>query len=388
MKLYILILLSCILVSCSHKPICTHEVRFREPNGYGERLVYNVSKGTIGGWIHPASSSSLSHISGQNRLADLGREFFKDIGGKQIELISEDGCVIKGFYFDPKLFRQSEGLAYKKWRQKFNEPRNSKLTEVFEIDYNGQSIATLFSLPRTIQPLQEGKKKPIGILVLPTHGMVAELDPKAILSYLLRGLHVLSVNYRGVLPAGDLPDWKESSLDAKAALTWLKNELNASEKNLFVLGKSFGSGPAIFAATQLPGSNLIVDRGFARLSEVCEYEIPFPLTSLLTPFAKSLIEKYHRFPNEDWISKVEGETLIIEAREDFLMKDQGERLLKALARGKSAKEKMTLREDHFLHVPGGSFGKYWGESSSTWYSDEKSQIKVTSFLKRALVSVD
>jgi len=384
MKLYILLLLSCLLASCSHKPICSHEVRFREPTGYGERLVYNVSKGTIGGWIHPASSSSLLNFSGQNRLSDLGREFFKDIGGKEVEITSEDGAVIKGFYFDPKLFRQIESVAYKKWRQKFNEPRNGKLTELFEIDYNGQSIATLFSLPRSIQPLQEAKKKSIGILVLPTHGMVTELDPQAILSYLLRGMHVLTVNYRGVLPAGDLPDWKESSLDAKSSLIWLMNRLNAKEKELFILGKSFGSGPAIFAATQICGAHLIVDRGFARLSEVCEYEIPFPLTSLLTPFAKSLIEKYHRFPNEDWISKVEGETLIIEAREDFLMKDQGEKLLKALSRGKPLEKKSTFRENHFLHVPGGAFGKYWGESSSTWYSDEKSQLKVTNFLKKSL----
>jgi hypothetical protein len=255
---------------------------------------------------------------------------------------------------------------------------------MFEINYSGQSIATLFSLPRSIQPLQETKKRPLGILVLPTHGMVVELDPKAILSYLLRGMHVLTVNYRGVLPVGDIPDWKEASTDAKSALSWLKNHLQAPEKDLFVLGKSFGSGPAIFAATQFPGSNLIVDRGFARLSEVCEYEIPFPLTTLLTPFAKALIEKYHRFPNEDWISKVDGKTLIIEAREDFLMKDQGEKLLKALARGKTQKDRSTLRDEHFLIVPGGAFGKYWGEPSNTWYSDEKSQLKVTHFLKTAL----
>jgi hypothetical protein len=338
----------------------------------------------MGGWIHPASISSLTHLSGQNRLIDLGREFFQDIGGVEIDIPSEEGFSLKGFYFDPKRFRQMEGATYKKWRQKFNEPRNGKLAEMFEIDFSGQSLATLFSLPRTVLPLSETKKKPLGIFILPTHGIVSELDPKAILSYLLRGMHVLTVNYRGVLPVGDIPDWKESSLDAKNSLLWLMHHLQAEANSLFILGKAFGSGPAIFAATQIPGVHLIVDRGFARLSEVCDYEIPFPLTSFLTPFAKSLIEKYHRFPNEDWISKVEGNSLIIEAREDFFMKEQGEKLLLALARGKSPKKRATLREEHFLQVPGGAFGKYFGEASHTWYSDEKSQQKVTKFIKNSL----
>lgn len=369
------------LPSCAQKQIHSQEVAFREPRTLQERVVYNASKGTVTTWIHPATSETLLHLTGYSRLKDLGKEFLKDIGGEPIQISTEDNAVLLGMYFDPKVYRKEQGKAFKKWRIKLAEPKNCKLSQIFEVNYRGHTIATLLSLPKNVQPIKAAKKRPLGMVCLPGSGLIYELDPQFVLTFLARGFHVLIINYRGIYPSEGIPDWKGTSLDAKYASEWLSRHLNAPYEDITIVGKSFGTGPAVYTATQLPKSNLILDRGFARLSEVCDYSLPKGLKQLLTPFAKSLVEKYYRFPNEDWLPKVKGNVLLIEATEDEYMRGQAERLFTALALGKTAEQIKVLKERSWIQVSGGHYGKYWGDPSPSWYSDEKSQEKLSQFLK-------
>jgi len=97
-----------------------------------------------------------------------------------------------------------------------------------------------------------------------------------------------------------------------------------------------------------------------------------------------LVEKYYRYPNEDWINKVKGRVLIIEAKEDEYMEGQAEQLFEALCKKKTLEEKKALKNSSWIQVSGGHYGSYWGDKTPSWYTDEKSQVKLDNFLKEIL----
>ena len=380
----LLALVATLLISCAHKPIRSYEVAFREPETFAEKTFYNVTKGATITWIHPGTSPTLMNLTGYKRLKDLGKEFLVDIDGEKVCIEADDGAYIEGMYFDPNTYRSRQTEVYKKWRKLFAVPKNCKLAQIFEVDFISNTLSSFFSFPRNVRPFSIAKRRPVGVLCLPACGLIYELDPKYILTFLRRGMHVLIINYRGILPSEGVPNWKGTSLDAANALYWFKRHLAAENEDLVVIGKSFGSGPAVFAGTQCQGVNLIIDRGFARMSDVCEYSLPRPLKYLLSPMAKSLVEKFYRFPNEDWISQVKGKVLIVEAVEDDYMQGQAEKLFDSYCVGKTEEEKDVIRNSTWIQVPGGHYGKFWGDAMQSWYSDEKSQEKITKFLNEAL----
>src|SRR3990167_5987184 len=128
--------------------------------------------------------STISELSNIKRLKDTSREFLLDIGGVEID-------EVNGIYWDPKAFAKKEYTAYQKWKKKFAEPKQCRLAEIFQINYQGQNLLELFSIPRTSRV----KRDTVAALSLPSHTLPFELDPKRILSYLAKGVHVLAINY-------------------------------------------------------------------------------------------------------------------------------------------------------------------------------------------------
>lgn len=373
-----------LLTSCAYKPIKTEEVTFYEPSSFSEKVIYHATRATALTWIHPATSPTLLSLTGYNRLKDMGRDFLKDLGGESVQITSFEGATVDGMYFNPEIFRKNETRVFKKWKQLLNEPKNFKLSQIFEINTNSNSLPGLFSFPREMKTMLAAKKRPVGVLCLPASGLVYELDPKYILTFLLRGFHVLAINYRGVIPGDGVPNWKGTSLDAKNATLWLHRHIKAPFEDIMVCGKSLGSGPAVYAAVECQGITLILDRAFSRMSSVCDYSLPRIIKYLFTPFAKSLVEKYYRYPNEDWIQKVIGRILIIEAKEDKYMAGQAEKLFLALCKDKTEEEKKALKDSIWIQVAGGHYGQYWGDPNPSWYSDEKSQSKLDQFFQDLL----
>lgn len=374
-----------LLSSCTYKPIKTEEVAFYEPTSLSEKIIYHATRATTLTWIHPATSPTLLSLTGFNRLKDMGRDLLKDCGGESVQIITSEGAIVDGMYFNPEIFRKKETAVFKKWKQLLLQPKNYKLSQVLEVNLKSNSLPSFFSFPREVKPLVKARKRPIGVLCLPASGLVFELDPKFILTFLLRGFHVLAINYRGVIPGDGVPNWKGTSLDAKNATLWLKRHIGVPFEDIMICGKSLGSGPAVYAAVECPKTNLILDRAFARMSSVCDYSLPRLFKFLFTPFAKSLIEKYYRYPNEDWIQKVSGKILIMEAKDDKYMSGEAERLFQALSRGKSEEEKKAMKDSIWIQVAGGHYGQYWGDPIPSWYSDEKSQAKLDRFLKQTLI---
>lgn len=380
----ILFIIFIALTSCAYKPIKTEEVAFYEPKSFSEKVIYHATKATTLTWIHPATSPTLLSLTGFNRLKDMGRDFLKDLGGESVQITTFEGATVDGMYFNPEIFRKNETAVFKKWKVLLAQPKNCKLSQIFEVNFQSNSLPSFFSFPRDMKSLPGTKKRPIGVLCLPASGLVYELDPKFILTFLLRGIHVLAINYRGVIPGDGVPNWKGTSLDAKNATLWLQRHIRAPFEDLMICGKSLGTGPAVYAAVECPGTTLILDRGFSRMSSVCDYGLPWLVKYLFTPFAKTLIEKYYRYPNEDWIQKVTGKLLIIEAKEDKYMAGQAEKLFEAFCKNKSEEDKKSLKDSIWIQVAGGHYGQYWGDSIPSWYSDEKSQNKLNHFLQSCI----
>ena len=150
---------------------------------------------------------------------------------------------------------------------------------------------------------------------------------------------------------------------------------------MIIFGKSFGTGPAIYLGTQCKDVTLILERPFARMSDLCEYRQNGPIASITSPFAKSFVEKYFRYPNEDWIRKVSGKILFLESIDDESIQGHTERLVNAKTDRLEDAEKKRFQEKYWVKVRGSHFGRFWGDSSDTWYSNELNQDRLDKFLQ-------
>lgn len=389
MRIYTLFLISIFaLCGCSFQKIPSHEVTFRDPETITEKMVYHTTKPLAITLMHPATSPTIMSWMGVMRLRDQGAEFLHDIGGESVQIETFDGALVDGLYFDPDNFFQKQGSTFRKWKQRFKEPAYCKISEILEINLQANNLLELFGLPDNVTPLVNSKNEPYGVVCLPACCLIYELDPFFVLNFLARGFHVLTINYRGIVESKGVPCWKGTSMDAQFATQWLKRHLDCSFRNVTVCGRSFGTGPATYAGTQCTGTHVILDRGYARMSDVCDFTFSKTSKFFFSNFTKSLIEKFYRFPNEDWITHVQGNVLIIDALEDDYMAQQGERLYKALRKEKSfatPKDEATYRDLTWIRVTGGHYGKYWGDKHPAWYTDRKSQEKVTQFLKKRVL---
>ncbi len=358
------ILLAILLTSCSKETIHNYSVSFRSPDSFVEKTAHAYGKNAVKSSLVSLAAPT-NKVIGLNRQRDLAREFLTDIGGVALEAHYIDGEIIDGFYFDPALFKKAEYSVYKKWRLLFKEPKNNRLAEICDIDLRGSTLATLFHLPKYIRPLKELKGKAKGVLCFPAMGIFYEFDPQMILSFLIRGFHVVAVNYRGIIPAEEEVVWEDLAKDASIVHNWMQKKTGIPREDILCYGKSFGSSLALYASLS-EKSPLMIDRGFARLSSVCKTQ------GLLSAFTQQMIENYYRFPNEDLIKNIQTPLLIVEASGDTRMKGEGEKLFSAYAKD----------PESFIKVSGSHFGIYWGDSLPTWYSDEKSQEKVDKFLKK------
>ena len=371
------------LSSCAQVNVYRNKiVAFQEPTSFSEKLFYNITKPLAFAWVHPATSNTLLSLTGYEKLKNQGARFLRDLGGESVQIATEDGAIIDGMIFDPDIYQAKQQEAYTEWRAFLNKPKNYKLSQIFEVNFKGGNLQSLFSLPK-IGSIKNRKEQKMGVVCLPACGSIYELDPKFILTFLARGYQVLIINYRGIINSKGVPNWKGTCLDAKYACDWMTRHIQGSYSNIIVCGKSFGTGPAVYAASKCPGAHVILDRGYARMSDVCDYSLPPVLKFLFASMAKNFVEKFYRFPNEDWIGHIKGEVLFIEATHDYYMKGQTERLFSALAKSQLLRDEVEineLKERCWIKVSGGHYGEFWGDKMPSWYSDKKSQDQLNTFL--------
>lgn len=109
----------------------------------------------------------------------------------------------------------------------------------------------------------------------------------------------------GIYQSGQ-PSENQILTDADTLYIFLNKELGFAEKNIFVLGRSLGSGPATYLASRYRPGGLILISPFASIRNV---------TKDMFGFIGSLVIK-ERFDNLKKMSQVISPTLLIHGEKD------------------------------------------------------------------------
>jgi pimeloyl-ACP methyl ester carboxylesterase len=282
-------------------------------------------------------------------------------------------------YFDPAAFKECHNRAFLKWRRMFEESSDSQMSKVtgwYEIDRDGRDLRELMRLPPETAQEDDGQK--MGVIQCLGRGCLYEGNPQAAMTYLYRGKHVILFNYRGMGLSEGSPGYLETCHDALAVTDWMHEKLNCKSNQLVIQGFSMGSGPAVYAASRTPNLDLIVDRGFSRLSAV-------KVSWCLERAFKYMAENFYPYPNDELLPQVTGRVLIIQAENDLLIDgSHAARLFEILAvakLGPDASEDAieSFRAKTWVVVNGGHNSKCCGDEDYAWYAHGPSQKKVSGF---------
>lgn len=110
--------------------------------------------------------------------------------------------------------------------------------------------------------------------------------------------------------------------------------------------------------------------------------------ALLKPLALYAAQHFYRYPNVELIGKIQGQVLIIQAREDTLTTaSHAERNLAALALSKlgpspSPENMRVFRERYLLDAAGGHSSLAGGDKMYAWYRDAKTHAALSTFIKQ------
>ncbi len=328
--------------------------------------------------------------SKKSRQAPLrnGSAILSDLGAEKISFQTDDGVTLDGVYLSAEKYFQNREAAFQKWRAIFSQREEAVSHAFYEIQDDGENFEALFGLPAEVLKREE-KGSIKGVVYCFGVGNLYEWNIAAATMYLARGKDVLFFNYRGHGKSEKvLPGWEGTSLDGKAAVNELKRRLNCDYSNLLVHGYSLGSGPAVYSGVACPGLNVLIDRGFSRLSFVASQRIS-RFATLFKPILVNSVERFYRYPNEDWIGLIKGRVLIVEGINDtYIISENAKKLFKALAiarLGENPEEDAltALEKEHWIKVKGGHTSQKNHNGESAWPADSKAQQLLTEFLEKS-----
>lgn len=130
-------------------------------------------------------------------------------------------------------------------------------------------------------------------------------------SYLLRGLNVMMIDYRGYGKSEGSPTPHKLNLDVETAYQYLHKQKRVENKDLLLHGHCLGVGPAAHLAARRPGINLISDRSFAEYREVARHLIP-----VIGRMVHAILPWIVNYNNAENLQKIEGHMAIIAGKKD------------------------------------------------------------------------
>jgi len=122
-------------------------------------------------------------------------------------------------------------------------------------------------------------------------------------------MHILTVEYPGYgIYQGQPNEWKMCD-DAVKVFDYLVNDLKIDNKNIFIMGRSMGSGPGIYLASKRNPGALILISPYSSIREVVRNMVGGLLSGLVK----------ERFKNIERIGQVRAPTLFIHGEKDKLV---------------------------------------------------------------------
>ncbi len=142
--------------------------------------------------------------------------------------------------------------------------------------------------------------------LLVSHGNAEDLgDDRYWLAELRRaGFSVFAFDYQGYGTSQGKPTEKGSYDDETAAYDYLTANLKVPPERIIILGRSVGSGPAVYLAMQKPAAALILQS---------------PFVSAFRVFTRIPIFPFDKFPNYKRIGRVRCPVLIIHGTRDSVV---------------------------------------------------------------------
>jgi len=121
------------------------------------------------------------------------------------------------------------------------------------------------------------------------------------------GWSILLINYRGYGESQGKPGEKELSEDALAVYDYAKQRADVAPERIVAMGRSLGSGVAVYLAAHRPVRGVILVSPYDSLVEVARHHYPFLPVSLLLR---------HRFESLARVPQIEAPMLCLVATED------------------------------------------------------------------------
>lgn len=168
----------------------------------------------------------------------------------------------------------------------FNYEKASLFTSLFQKFRQKDKIRgfhlNLSSLPKDTPDLDETTttSHPTVIIAGGSNGLSNSYKALAT-SYLLRGIDVMLVDFRGYGESTGNPTPYKTKLDLETAYQYLSKEQCVENKDLLVHGHCLGAGAATDLAARRKGVNILVDRSFAKYSNLAIEDIPEKLSDFI-----------------------------------------------------------------------------------------------------------
>ena len=148
--------------------------------------------------------------------------------------------------------------------------------------------------------------------------------------------NVLMINYRGYGMSAGAPGEKEMVADAIAIYDLFREKTGTPAENIFLMGRSLGTGVAIQVAAARAASGLILVTPYAKIEDAARFHYPF------LPPMKFLLR--HPFRSGDYAKTLKTPALILLAEHDESVPlSSGQRLAEIYA---GEKEIITLPTGH------------------------------------------
>ncbi|KAJ5068770.1 hypothetical protein M0811_02713 [Anaeramoeba ignava] len=352
------------------------KVNLERKIGITEKIIKRIFRKLVIKMLYPGLTLKNKDILQTIKVIE---KFSEDLGGEKIELITKDKMKLEATYFDwrkcTKKFYDQEFAN--KWIHEITEQLKDYQQAMTMFDSEAKDLIEFFRIGK-IERKTDEKQVKAACLCHGQNGLINACPIRA-LTYISQGISVIEFNYRGYGKSTGFPSYEGTCLDGISACEFLIKKEKISPKEVVVHGISLGVGVASVVAQKIPGTHLIIDRGYSKVAWLAYDTV------------KSLL---------DVIPTISGRILIVHAQNDERMaKYHAVRNLKAITKAKfnGIVNKTNLKKvwlDSFIYGPGNHsffvFGKAFKKKNQNqnqnksiiivWNSDPLSIKKWWNFL--------
>ena len=152
------------------------------------------------------------------------------------------------------------------------------------------------------------------VLIAPGADMSYAAYKSLAAAYLLRGMNVLLVDFRGYGESEGSPTSHKTKLDLETAYQYLREKKHIENNDLVVHGHCMGGGSATDLAARRTGVNLILDRSFSDYRDVAKNRFP-----LISEIIYRILPWIINYNNAENLAKIVGHIAIAMANEDAVI---------------------------------------------------------------------